>query len=156
MLNGLKMGLAALIICVFSLPVLADIHGSADDAIKAAKKDGKPVMLFFATDWCHYCHQMKTETLGRKAIQETLEKLHYAEVGEKDSQFKKWHVGSYPTTILLDKDGKEVKRQEGFMEVRALQRFLNLDAKMELRGNKWFYRLNNKWLQWNEEKKSWE
>ncbi len=49
-----------------------------DDALKQAAAENKIVMVFFWTDWCPYCDQIKAEVLTKDNIKEAFDKSFIA------------------------------------------------------------------------------
>lgn len=98
-------------------------------ALAQAKKDNKMVLLdFTGSDWCSWCMKFKKEALdttefneyagknlvlvevdfpNKKPQSDTLKSANKA-LGEK------YKVNGYPTFVVLNKDGKELGRQEGY------------------------------------------
>lgn len=82
-----KIGLLALLLLVplASASVLANAPGSDgatgakpakaaiqwlgyDEGLARAKETGKPLLINFWADWCHYCRRMKAETYADSAV----------------------------------------------------------------------------------------
>jgi len=100
-------------------------------AVQQAKSENKPILLdFTGSDWCGWCIKMKEETLDKPAFRHYAEKnLVLVEVdfphdkvqtdavktqnGQLGGQFK---ITGYPSFVLLDKDGKELGRQVGYLK----------------------------------------
>lgn len=99
-------------------------------ALEQAKIQNKVILLdFTGSDWCGWCMKMKQESLDTPVFK------HYAkknlmlvevdfphekpqtEVVKKQNQqlAGEFKVSSYPTFVLLDKDGKELGRQGGYL-----------------------------------------
>ena len=102
-----------------------------DKAIAQAKAENKAVLLdFTGSDWCGYCIKMVKETLSKKEFTEYAAKnLVLVEVDfpnnkpqtdvvkkQNEELQKKFGVQGYPTFLLLDKNGKELGRQRGYLE----------------------------------------
>ncbi len=97
----------------------------------AAKKDGKPILIdFTGSDWCGWCIKMKKESLDQQAFKDFAQKElvlveadfpnskpQTAEVKAQNDQLKKkYKVNGFPTFVLVSADGKELGRQEGYLE----------------------------------------
>ncbi|HXL25191.1 MAG TPA: thioredoxin family protein, partial [Chthoniobacterales bacterium] len=82
------------------------------------------------SDWCPYCIQMDKEVFakpvfstfaGQKLI---LVKLDFprkanqsaAEKSQNQELAKKYSIEGFPTYVLLDPSGKEIRRQVGYLE----------------------------------------
>ena len=84
-----------------------------DITAKAKVLQRKILVEFYAT-WCSTCIQLENEVL-KKSVGDKLSKeffcLKYdAEQGEGKELAKKFNVISYPTIMILDKDGNEIDR----------------------------------------------
>jgi protein disulfide-isomerase len=97
----------------------------------AAKKDGKPILIdFTGSDWCGWCIKMKKESLDKTAFKDFAQKElvlveadfpnskpQTAEVkAQNEALKKKYKVNGFPTFVLINADGKELGRQEGYLE----------------------------------------
>jgi len=96
-----------------------------------ATQQNKYILLdFTGSDWCPYCIQMDKEVFakpvfstfaGQKLI---LVKLDFprkanqsaAEKSQNQELAKKYSIEGFPTYVLLDPAGKEVRRQVGYLE----------------------------------------
>lgn len=102
-----------------------------EKALEKAKGENKVVLLdFTGSDWCGWCMKMKDETLGQAQFKHYARKnLVLVEVDfpkqktlpaplkEKNEQLKKkFNVHGYPSFVLVDKDGKELGRQVGYLQ----------------------------------------
>ena len=99
-------------------------------ALEQAAKEKKNVLLdFTGSDWCPFCVQMDKEVLNQPefktfaATNLILVKLDFPRrkqlpPGEKEQNERlgqRFSIEGYPTYILLDPTGKEVKRQVGYL-----------------------------------------
>jgi len=100
-------------------------------AKSAATQQNKYMLLdFTGSDWCPYCIQMDKEVFakpvfstfaGQKLI---LVKLDFprkanqsaAEKSQNQELAKKYSIEGFPTYVLLDPSGKEIRRQVGYLE----------------------------------------
>lgn len=103
---------------------------SFDEAVAAATKSGKPILIDVYTPWCGWCRKMQKEVYGDDDI-ETYVKEHF-EYGrlniadtETSHKFKEHELTSQqlgyafgaegtPTTIFLQTDGTYITRLDGF------------------------------------------
>jgi thioredoxin-related protein len=100
-----------------------------DKAIKAAQKSKKNLyVLFTGSDWCGWCIKLKADVLDKKEFKEFAAKnliLLYIdspspkvempkELSEKNQELaKKFAVRGYPTSLILDEQGKEISKIVG-------------------------------------------
>jgi len=94
-----------------------------------AKAENKIVLLdFTGSDWCGWCIKFKKEVFDTKEFQDyaakniVLVELDYPKKKVQSDDLKKanaalnaqYKIEGFPTLIVLDKDGKEIGRQEGY------------------------------------------
>jgi protein disulfide-isomerase len=97
----------------------------------AATQQNKYILLdFTGSDWCPYCIQMDKEVFAKPAFSTfaseklILVKLDFprkanqspAEKSQNQELAKKYSIEGFPTYVLLDPSGKEVRRQVGYLE----------------------------------------
>jgi protein disulfide-isomerase len=100
-------------------------------AKSAATQQNKYILLdFTGSDWCPYCIQMDKEVFekptfstfaGEKLV---LVKIDFprkggqsaAEKAQNQELAKKYGIEGFPTYVLLDPSGKEIRRQVGYLE----------------------------------------
>jgi protein disulfide-isomerase len=100
-------------------------------ALAQAAKEKKTVLLdFTGSDWCPYCIQMDKEVLSRPEFEKFAtdnlilvkldfprrKKLPPAESEQNHKLERRFAIEGYPTYILVDSAGKELKRQVGYLE----------------------------------------
>lgn len=88
-------------------------------AIAIAKEKNKMIFIDFYTTWCAPCKKLDKLVFQNDSIQAILSKefvlLRYN--AEEDKIYhlsKKHHVSSYPTAVVLNRDGYIVNRKYGF------------------------------------------
>ncbi len=94
-----------------------------------AKQDNKMVLLdFTGSDWCGWCIKFNKEVLSTPEFAEyaaknlVLVEVDFPRKKAQSPELKKanqalsgkYRVDGYPTFVVLDKDGNEVGRQEGY------------------------------------------
>jgi protein disulfide-isomerase len=94
-----------------------------------AKKENKQVLLdFTGSDWCGWCIKFNKEVLSTPEFAEyaaknlVLVEVDFPHKKEQTAELQKankalgskFGVDGYPTFVVLNKDGKEVGRQEGY------------------------------------------
>ena len=100
-------------------------------ALAQAAREKKNVLLdFTGSDWCPYCIQMDKEVLNRPEFEKfatdnlILVKIDFprkkqlppAESEQNHKLGRQFAIEGYPTYILVDPTGKEVRRQVGYLE----------------------------------------
>jgi thioredoxin-related protein len=122
------------LLCI--LPVLQvkaqELSWNTDFAqAKAAAAESKRFILldFTGSDWCPWCIRMDKEVFERPAFADfaakhlVLVKLDFprrkpqapAEKVQNEQLAQKFEIQGYPTYVLLDSTGNEVRRQEGYL-----------------------------------------
>jgi thiol-disulfide isomerase/thioredoxin len=125
---------------------LHDLNGSTIDL---AALRGKPVLLDFWATWCGYCREAlpSIEMLHRglkdklavygidneepEVAREYLQKYGYtlsSLVDPKDEAVNLYHINGWPTTVLIDRDGKVVLYQEDFEPEKLRDALTRLDV----------------------------
>lgn len=95
-------------------------HRDLRQAIEVARAEGKLVVVDVYTDWCGWCRKMDKTVYADPAIvalsrQEVFVKIN-AEDGAEGQQFaRKMRVRGYPTTIILDGQGKVLSVAQGYI-----------------------------------------
>lgn len=102
-----------------------------DAALAKAKESGRRVLInFTGSDWCHWCILMDEETLSKQAFKDYADKhlvlvyvdsparkqLESSLVSQNDRLKRKYGVSGFPTFVVLDPDGKEIDRREGYVQ----------------------------------------
>jgi thiol:disulfide interchange protein len=92
-----------------------------------AMREGKPMLVFFTAEWCHYCHQMADEAFTDQQVVSLAQHFvcvlvdHDAEP-EVDRQFR---VQNWPTVLFLSSRGVPLNRivgkKPGHQVVMAMQ-----------------------------------
>jgi protein disulfide-isomerase len=100
-------------------------------AKSAATQQNKYMLLdFTGSDWCPYCIQMDKEVFAKPAFSSfagqklILVKLDFprrasqspAEKSQNQQLAKQYSIEGFPTYVLLDPSGKEIRRQVGYLE----------------------------------------
>ena len=99
--------------------------------LEISKKEGKPLIIYFYTDWCTYCKQMESEIFRDREITDWMNE-HYVSVkvnpeketekitimGDKITPMELMgYMGGkgFPATVFWDKNGKPVTTFPGYM-----------------------------------------
>ena len=100
-------------------------------AVEMAKAQSKPILLnFTGSDWCGWCIKMKKEALDTPAFnQYAIHNLILVEVDfpqnkpqteavkKQNKQLQEaYHIEGFPSFVLVDKDGKMLGMQDGYLE----------------------------------------
>jgi thioredoxin-related protein len=99
--------------------------------LERSKNEGKPLIIYFYTDWCTYCKQMESEIFRDREITDWMNK-HYVSakvnpeketekitiMGDKITpmELMRYMEGKgFPSTVFWDKNGKPVTTFPGYM-----------------------------------------
>lgn len=99
-------------------------------ALKEARAQQRPVLLYWGAQWCPPCNQLKATVFKSPAFIEKTR--HFAAIyldgdGEEAQQLgEQFKVVGYPTLVVLDAEGQEVTRIPGGMELDIYPRVLDL------------------------------
>ncbi len=92
-------------------------------AVKRAQAEKKPILMDLWAEWCPPCQYLKTKVFPTPEAQAALSKVvplsvlvEYKDrkpLEEGKRLAKQFNLEAYPTLVILDSNGKEIKRQVG-------------------------------------------
>jgi len=88
------------------------------EAMAAAKRQGRPLMIDVYATWCGPCQKLDKDVFPDPAVQ--AEAAHYVavkvdgETPEGERLKARYHVVGYPTVLFLDPSGAEIDRVFGY------------------------------------------
>ncbi|OYU79911.1 MAG: thioredoxin [Flavobacterium sp. BFFFF1] len=101
--------------------------GSFAEALKASKETGKPIFIDVFATWCGPCRQLK------KSFRDDAVGTYYnknficfsvdGETAEGRVIRGAYNISSYPTLLIVNQDGKQLARTEGYMKPYILINF---------------------------------
>ena len=93
---------------------IAWLDGSLQGAFVVAKRENRPVLLYWGAEWCPFCHTLKSKVFSRPDF---IAKSHLflpVYLDGDDDGAQKWGeqfgIQGYPTLIVLDPDRREIIR----------------------------------------------
>lgn len=101
---------------------------SPEQALASARNAEKPILVFVATDWCHYCEKMKQETWSDPTVDRVLNENVVTLMldGDRDKAIvRKLGLSGYPATLLYTPDGHFIGKQNGYMAPAKTLSWLN-------------------------------
>ena len=110
------------ILLVLVLPVVAYHYMSknSDVSIAATKNPQLPTILTFTSTMCMDCQKIKSVLADIEPEYSDKINFEYVQALDKNKKvkdsIKKYSVVLVPTIILLDKDGQQLTKIEGFIE----------------------------------------
>lgn len=99
-----------------------------DDALAAAKKDGKIVLIDFFTTWCGPCKKLDATTWKDEKVRAWLREKTVALKIDAERELvlaRRYQVHSYPTILFLSADGLEITRAGGAVDAEEFVKGAN-------------------------------
>ena len=80
-----------------------------EEALRLHRATGKPIALYFYTDWCPYCARLERNVLSRAEVKQYLETTLYVSVNPEHGKaenalFASFRGVGFPTFLILEKD----------------------------------------------------
>jgi len=96
-------------------------NGTFQEALEKAKAENKPIFLDIYATWCGPCKKLKKNTFSDKAVGEYYSKNYIniainGETNEGRMLAEKYKIQGYPTLLIVDKNGKQLTKNVGFMD----------------------------------------
>ena len=90
-----------------------------DEALKKAKRTGKPVMIDFWADWCGWCHRLDATTYRDETVMQLAKGFVPVKLNAEGTKAEvaiavRYGVTSLPTIAFISPSGRMVLRLEGF------------------------------------------
>ncbi len=92
-----------------------------DSALKTAKKENKPLLLYFFSKSCYYCTLMDSKTLADKEITAVLKKdfiFLRVDVDKSDDLSRLYRISGTPSSWFIESSGKPLGQIPGYIETR--------------------------------------
>jgi len=103
------------------------IWNDPDAALARAKAEDKPILIDFWASWCVWCKKMDDETYPDARVKKALSGyvLLKIDVDRMPDLQKQFQAEGLPTTVIVDKNGKEIKRTVGYQTPDQFVPFLS-------------------------------
>jgi len=96
-----------------------------------AKLEGSRVVLVFGAGWCVWCQKLESETLTALRVKSKMYEMKVVKLKvdiEKNKDIAmRYNVKSIPVLVLVDGDEKVIGRRDGYMNVKDMLSWLNLN-----------------------------
>lgn len=104
------------------LSTLVKTPDYSEDTLRQAASTNSKVLLVFSAKWCIWCQKFEHDVLSLSRVAERLKSRSWV-VSKVDYDVRKdlafqYSVKSLPTMVLVDSQGREIKRGTGYMGVR--------------------------------------
>ena len=114
---------------IFVIPLLLKMALTASNSTTAQTTDfGRPSVIKFTSAMCFDCQTMNK--MGEEIFPKYQNKINFTEIQVQDknsfndSQIKKYNVTLVPTIIIINSEGKQVKRIEGAIPKEEMDKYL--------------------------------
>ena len=113
-----------------------------EEALKKARKTGKPIIVDFWADWCGWCHRLDKTTyadpwVARKALDFVAAKIDTEGSRKEREVALKYQVTSLPTIVFLSPEGRQLGRVNGFQGPGQFPRTLEAALQIARRIMSW-------------------
>ena len=130
-------------------------QGSVQAAFDQAKKEKKPIFLYWGAVWCPPCNEIKSEVFSRPKFAELMKPMIAVYLDGDTERAQVWgdklNIAGYPTILMYAADGKEMVRLSGGVDLeefseaitsvllgkRPLRDTLNLASQGKLSKEEW-------------------
>src|ERR1700686_1070281 len=93
---------------------IAWFDGSLQGAFIVAKRENRPVLLYWGAEWCPFCHTLKSKVFSRPDFIAKAKLFLPVYLDGDDDGAQRWgetfHIQGYPTLIIFDPDRHEIMR----------------------------------------------
>src|SRR3984957_4859678 len=111
-------------------PDIAWFDGSLDGAFIVAKRENRPVLIYWGAEWCPFCHTLKSTVFSRPDFIAKSKLFLPVYLDGDDDGAQKWgesfHIQGYPTLIIFDPERHEIIRLGAGRDVAQYAAVLDL------------------------------
>ncbi|MFH1062804.1 MAG: thioredoxin fold domain-containing protein [Candidatus Omnitrophota bacterium] len=86
-------------------------------AQELAKKENKPILIDFYTEWCSWCKRMEKDTYSNAKVQETLKQFVCVKIDAEQNRdlAKIYKINGFPSTAFLKANGELIEIIPGYL-----------------------------------------
>ncbi len=113
-----------------------------DEALRKARRAGKPIIVDFWADWCGWCHRLDKTTYADPWVARKAQEFVAAKVDTEGSRKERetairYQVASLPTIVFLSPSGRQLGRVNGFQGPGQFPRTLEAALQIARRVMGW-------------------
>ncbi|QGJ70255.1 Hypothetical protein PBC10988_19500 [Planctomycetales bacterium 10988] len=88
---------------------------SYEEGLQTARRQGRPMLVFFTAEWCSYCHQMMEEALSdTRIVAQSQDFICVLVDADKEPEVcKTFQISGFPTVQFLSPQGTPLNRLVG-------------------------------------------
>lgn len=116
-----------IVLLILILPIVAYIYMSNNigESVAVAKNSDLPTVITFTSSMCMDCQKIKSVLAEIEPNYSQKVNFEYVQALDKSKKvkdsIKKYGVVLVPTMILIDKNGKQLNKIEGFLEKEKIE-----------------------------------
>lgn len=98
-------------------------HTDLNSALQDAKNTNKSIFIDFYGEGCSYCKELSENTLSDSSVEKKLNQDYVAvkiNTGQNPDLSSQYKIYELPTLVILNSNGQEIKRQEGYLSADQL------------------------------------
>jgi len=97
-------------------------QNNLDEAFSMAKRDARPLMVDFYTDWCGWCKKLDSDVYTDQTIRELSNQFICVKINADNNKqaAQQYNVRGYPTIIFLSPKGDVLKVCPGYVDANTL------------------------------------
>jgi len=98
-------------------------NSNLNTAMNTAQNSNKLLFVDFYADWCGYCKQLDEKTYTNTKVKQVMAQKYVAvkvNVDQNPDLASKYGVYGLPTLIIMDSNGNEIKRVDGYQSSSQL------------------------------------
>lgn len=102
-------------------------HTDLNSALQEAKNTNKSIFIDFYEDGCSYCKELNESTFSDPGVKQKLNQDYVTvqiNTDQNPDLSSKYKIYVFPTLVILNSNGQEIKRQEGYIPADQLLNWL--------------------------------